>query len=328
MTIRVNHQKNYTCITNSAIRDKRLSLKARGLHHLLLSYPDGWQVKIEHLVNESDKDGRTAIASGLRELEDCGYLVRRQTRDPKTGRLGEWETVISEYPLPEKHQTQETCDRSVRKQEVHRQVDRDQETCDIINTVLEEVIKEQEVLIPPLTPQVTPRGEEEILLVAVELVEQEAPAQVAALAKIPAPTQQTDGLLSGTIASARENNSLSRITKPNGSEQFPWEEIDPVKGWGIEGGFLKYLSSAVKDYSQFKDLPLRRFAREVVNYANKAHFDVERKCKLFGYWQDYQEESVCPLPMSELTVSQAIDEIEHQTEIQRIHNASKKKFEL
>lgn len=78
MTIRVEHQKNYTCITNSTIRDKHLSFKARGLHHLLLSYPDGWQVKIEHLVNESEQDGRTAVASALRELEEHGYLERKQ----------------------------------------------------------------------------------------------------------------------------------------------------------------------------------------------------------------------------------------------------------
>ncbi|HEY9661594.1 MAG TPA: hypothetical protein V6C65_24315 [Allocoleopsis sp.] len=97
-TIRVQHAKNYTCISNQAIRDKSLSLKARGLHHLLLSYPDGWRISIDHLLAESDKDGKKAIAAGLKELETAGYLTRTRIRDSQTGRLG-WECVIRELPI-------------------------------------------------------------------------------------------------------------------------------------------------------------------------------------------------------------------------------------
>ena len=328
MTIRVSHQKNYTCITNSAIRDKRLSFKARGLHHLLLSYPDGWQVKIEHLVSESEKDGRTAIASALRELENCGYLVRRQIRDLKTGRLGEWETVISECPSIEKHQTQETCDRSDRKQESRKRLDRDQETCDIINTDSKEALKKEEVFIPPFIPQCDLEEGEETSALVIELVEQEAPPTVSALAKIPISTQQIDEFPLETIIPASDNHSRFRITKLDGSEQFPWEQIDPMKGWMVEKGFFDYVAIAVKNYSQFKGLPIRQFLREIANYINKAHFDGERKCKLLGYWQDYQDEFRQPELATELTVSQVIDKVQQQTEIQRIHNASKRKFEL
>lgn len=96
--IRVEHSKNYTVISNDAIRDKRISLKARGLHHLLLSYPDSWRISIEHLSGEaSDKDARTAIQSALKELEDFGYLTREQVRDKK-GRITGWENVIRELP--------------------------------------------------------------------------------------------------------------------------------------------------------------------------------------------------------------------------------------
>lgn len=98
-TIRVSHQKNYTCIHNDAIRDNRLSLKARGLHHVLLSYPDGWVINIEHLSGNdiSEKDGRTAIASALNELEEKGYLRRLQTKD-ELGRITGWEQVLHELP--------------------------------------------------------------------------------------------------------------------------------------------------------------------------------------------------------------------------------------
>lgn len=97
--IRVSHQKNYTCISNQSIRDNRLSFKARGLHHLLLSYPDGWVINRDHLSSDeiSTKDGRTAVASALLELEELGYLVRTRTRN-ENGQITGWESILYEIP--------------------------------------------------------------------------------------------------------------------------------------------------------------------------------------------------------------------------------------
>lgn len=99
-TIRVRHDVSYTCISNAAIQDKRLSFKARGLHHLLLSYPDGWEINTDHLIKESDRDGRDAINSALKELKDHRYLVRRCFHNPDTGRF-DWVSELYELPLPE-----------------------------------------------------------------------------------------------------------------------------------------------------------------------------------------------------------------------------------
>ena len=95
-TIRVQHSKNYTVIANAAIRDSRLSFKARGLHHLLLSYPDGWKVSIEHLSTQSELDGETAVRTGLQELERLGYLTREQVREK--GKIVGYESTIREVP--------------------------------------------------------------------------------------------------------------------------------------------------------------------------------------------------------------------------------------
>jgi hypothetical protein len=95
-TIRVQHSKNYTVIANAAIRDTRLSFKARGLHHLLLSYPDGWKVSIEHLSTQSELDGETAVRTGLQELERLGYLTREQVREK--GKIVGYESTIREVP--------------------------------------------------------------------------------------------------------------------------------------------------------------------------------------------------------------------------------------
>ncbi|MFM8007823.1 MAG: hypothetical protein ACKO86_23440, partial [Dolichospermum sp.] len=84
-------------IANKAIRDQRLSFRARGLHHLLLSYPNGWKVQVDHLVGESEKDGKDAVASALKELESLGYLTRTQIR--VKGKIVGCKSVIRELSL-------------------------------------------------------------------------------------------------------------------------------------------------------------------------------------------------------------------------------------
>jgi hypothetical protein len=96
-TIRIQHSKDYTVIANAAIRDTRLSFKARGLHHLLLSYPDGWKVNTEHLSTQSEMDGETAVKTGLQELEKLGYLTREQVREK--GKIVGYESTIREIPI-------------------------------------------------------------------------------------------------------------------------------------------------------------------------------------------------------------------------------------
>ena len=96
-TIRVRHTKEFSIIANAAIRDCRLSFKSRGLHHLLLSYPDGWEISIKYLTSQSEVDGETAIRSALQELELTGYLTRTQVREK--GKIVGYESVIRELPI-------------------------------------------------------------------------------------------------------------------------------------------------------------------------------------------------------------------------------------
>jgi len=98
MTIlRIKHSKNFTCIDNQAVRDPRLSFKARGLHHLLLSYPNDWRVSRDQLTTQSDKDGREAIGSALKELMTLGYIERRKGKDG-SGRFV-YESIVHELPI-------------------------------------------------------------------------------------------------------------------------------------------------------------------------------------------------------------------------------------
>ncbi|NEQ51276.1 MAG: helix-turn-helix domain-containing protein [Leptolyngbya sp. SIO3F4] len=96
-TFRVAHTNRFTRIKNEAIQDKRLSLKARGLHCILLSYPDDWKINLSHLVEQSDKDGRSSVSAAIQELEELGYLSKRQERR-ENGTFGQ--IFYDVYELP------------------------------------------------------------------------------------------------------------------------------------------------------------------------------------------------------------------------------------
>lgn len=93
---RVERNRNYTVMSNYHLRDRSLSMKAKGLLSLILSLPDNWRYSIAGLAAIS-KEGEEGIASGLRELENAGYLTRKQLRG-EHGRMGQTEYTIYEVP--------------------------------------------------------------------------------------------------------------------------------------------------------------------------------------------------------------------------------------
>lgn len=78
--------ESVTRISSAAILDARLSFKARGLLGWLASHQDGSGCSVDTIV-AATQEGRTAVRSGLKELDALGYLNRTQSRDPETGRL-------------------------------------------------------------------------------------------------------------------------------------------------------------------------------------------------------------------------------------------------
>lgn len=94
--IRVEKNKNYSVISNCHLKDKKLSLKAKGLLSLMLSLPNDWDYSIEGLATIC-VEGESSIRTILKELEDNNYLVRNRIRDDK-GHLIDCEYVIYEEP--------------------------------------------------------------------------------------------------------------------------------------------------------------------------------------------------------------------------------------
>ena len=76
--IRKKQKERFSIVDNKVIEDERLSFKARGLLIYMLSKPDDWKFYTEELAKRSNKDGISAIKTALNEIEDAGYLTRKQ----------------------------------------------------------------------------------------------------------------------------------------------------------------------------------------------------------------------------------------------------------
>jgi hypothetical protein len=87
---------HYTTVFNQAVRDRRLSRRARGLLVELLSHREGYGISLAMLI-KTGPEGRDALRTALRELEKFGYLVRERARDAE-GRLGETRYFITDMP--------------------------------------------------------------------------------------------------------------------------------------------------------------------------------------------------------------------------------------
>ena len=102
---RVEKTKDYTTMSNYHLRDKNLSLKAKGLLSLCLSLPDSWDYSIRG-ISAICKEGKDSITTVLQELERNGYLERHQLRQDN-GKMGSIEYVI--YELPHSPCTKKPC---------------------------------------------------------------------------------------------------------------------------------------------------------------------------------------------------------------------------
>ncbi len=95
---RVERNKGYTVMSNHHLRNRELSLKAKGLLSQMLSLPEDWDYTLAGLsyINRESID---AIRTAVWKLEKAGYIARRQGRDEK-GKMTAIEYTIYEQPQP------------------------------------------------------------------------------------------------------------------------------------------------------------------------------------------------------------------------------------
>ena len=95
---RVERNTGYTVMSNHHLRNKELTLKAKGLLSQMLSLPENWDYTLTGL-SHINREKIDAIREAVKELEKAGYIVRSRERDEK-GRLRGADYVIYEQPQP------------------------------------------------------------------------------------------------------------------------------------------------------------------------------------------------------------------------------------
>lgn len=98
MVFREDNRINYTKVSNELLKDKELSLPAKGLLITMLSLPDDWSYSTLGLTSIV-KESKNTIHRLLKELESKNYLIRKSVRDDK-GRFVKYDYIIYELPYP------------------------------------------------------------------------------------------------------------------------------------------------------------------------------------------------------------------------------------
>lgn len=93
---RIEKTRDYTVMSNHHLKNKNLTLKAKGLLSVMLSLPETWDYTLKGLAI-INREGVDAIREAVRELEKVGYIVRTRVRNAK-GQLTSAEYVIYEQP--------------------------------------------------------------------------------------------------------------------------------------------------------------------------------------------------------------------------------------
>ena len=94
----VDNCDNYITMSSYHIKDKNLSLKAKGLLSLILILPNRENFNIKNLAAIC-KENETAIKSALEELKENGYLVVTKIK-PCIENGGKWSYKYTFYEHP------------------------------------------------------------------------------------------------------------------------------------------------------------------------------------------------------------------------------------
>ena len=93
---RVEKTANYTVMSNTHLKDRRLSYKSKGLLSVILSLRPDWDYTITGLAVIA-ADGVDSVKTAIKELEQYGYITRTQLRDER-GRMARNEYRVYENP--------------------------------------------------------------------------------------------------------------------------------------------------------------------------------------------------------------------------------------
>ena len=147
--MRVEKTGNYTVMSNHHLRDRRLSLKAKGLLSVMLSLPAEWDFTLAGLSCIS-KEGVDAIRAAVNELEKSGYVIRSKVRNP-LGQIIDMEYTIYELPQECRVKQQESKQKPSNVQCVDCSISSIAHNPVLESPVLESPIMDQPALLKPMS---------------------------------------------------------------------------------------------------------------------------------------------------------------------------------
>lgn len=120
---RVEKNREFVVMHHGFLREKEMSLKAKGLLALCLALPDNWNYSLNGLCAIC-KESQTSIRSALKELETFNYLKRNRLQNDKGHFI--YEYVIYELPHSEnlytaKRHTEKAHKENRRQQSTNKQ---------------------------------------------------------------------------------------------------------------------------------------------------------------------------------------------------------------
>lgn len=95
--MKFEEENYYVAMPNHHLKEKEMSLKAKGLLSLMLAIPNGLKLSTESLVSLS-KDGKDSVTAALHELERFGYISRVMRKNEK-GQYAGYEYTVHDIPL-------------------------------------------------------------------------------------------------------------------------------------------------------------------------------------------------------------------------------------
>lgn len=117
---KVNKTRDYTIIPNIHLKERKMSLKSKGLLTLMLSLPDDWNYSLKGLVSLCS-ESESAVKSSLQELKEFGYL-RIQKLAPKKGN-GKFEYIYEIFESPLKKEERQRVNKKAENLQLENQPD-------------------------------------------------------------------------------------------------------------------------------------------------------------------------------------------------------------
>ena len=95
--LRQHHERDYTVVPNITIEDSRLSCRDLGLLVFMLHKPPDWKFTKQALLAELEQDGERSVQSGMKKLQELGYLeITRESR--RKGKLARSIWTVRDTP--------------------------------------------------------------------------------------------------------------------------------------------------------------------------------------------------------------------------------------